>query len=132
MDIPEQVKKDVLTEYQWVCEQFSLTPEVFWSAIVPLVQNSERDPDRLADALKEFIVRTWDNGVHDSSRLLIEDLRYARTQLGQQKPDTKLTMAANLFGTAAEDLGAERIEQLARNILAAVDVVREAAGGDHQ
>lgn len=109
---------DVIVEYRSIYLRLGLSSDQFWSALEPLVRDPARDPDRLADALKEFVIRSMERGNIDTPLDLLEDLDYVRTRVNScvSSPEA-LSMAAACFGTAAEDLGVERCVRLAENII---------------
>jgi hypothetical protein len=107
---------DVIVEYRSTYLQLGLSSDQFWSALEPLVRDPARDPDRLADALKEFVVRSMDRGNIDTPLDLLEDLDYVRQRIVRRTKDG-LTVAQRCFGVAAEDLDVERCVRLAENII---------------
>lgn len=73
--------------------------------------------DRVADALKEFAVRCQERGVPDVR--VLDELEHAAVKLTGDGPGVmRSTRAAQLFGTAAEDLGGDRILLLAQRVMA--------------
>lgn len=113
--------RDIWLEYRSFWHRYRLTEDrvrTVITAALELVPDTVRDPaDRCADALKEFVLRAADRGVHaDGDPLLTELWRAGRAletagdQLGELNAPY---YAVRLFGTAAEDLGPDVCRRLA-------------------
>jgi hypothetical protein len=101
---------DVWAEYRSVFDRLGLD-ETRARAVVLEVAGPDGDPDRVADALKEFAVRSSERGVGDDH--LRAELAYAGARLTGGELLEREVLAARLFGVAAEDLGADACERLA-------------------
>lgn len=103
---------DVWSEYRRVFEALNLDEARARAAM------DQTDPDRSADALKEFIVRCQERGVPDDG--LIAELMVAVAKLRGDGPGVqRAARAARLFGCASEDLGGTRTLHLAERVVRA-------------
>lgn len=115
MDTSAQIMHDILSEYEPIYRRLSMTGAQFWEIIDTLsVDGRERDYDRLAEAVKEFVVRaTGCRDVADTPKALLSEFQYAAISLTGRSGIDQKTAAVGFFGTPAESLGGERCRALA-------------------
>lgn len=97
--------EDVLDEYASVYAAFGFDRKSFAKALSKM----DADPDRLADALKEFRIRVSESDPVDGQVAMLGKLRWAGAQLNGDRVTQAEARAARLFGTAAEDLGVTKL-----------------------
>lgn len=104
--------QDVWSEYRRIFDLLGLD-EHLAHQVVLTVAGPTGDPDPVADALKEFVVRASERDVVDAQSVRC-DLAYAAVAMCADNRLQREVRAVQLFGTAAEDLGAARCALLAQ------------------
>ena len=100
---------DVWSEYRRFFGYFELSEEKARAIVTLVAEATNYGPGRVADALKEFVVRAQERGVPVSGlRVELAKIKGSLTpSLGG------MTAATRHFGTAAEDLGITALRTLA-------------------
>jgi hypothetical protein len=96
--------EDVLTEYRQTYDvHLGFSADEFAAALTKV----GKDPDRLADGIKEFCIRAIEHNGDGTPTALRKTLRHVRAMLHSAQPIEGHTIACRVFGVAAEYLGVQ-------------------------